>query len=265
MHHVLFRFPVQSAIAAAGIAFFPGTASSFAPIELCDTSGLCGVVQAIDDEQMAGVAGKFTIAGEMVGMNLTVTSSWQAANGQRLDAAANVSIALPASGNAQAHFDTQASATNPQNPNAPSASHSGFVSYGSGLQRVDGVAQVIQVAGNGNGASNRASIHVTADDIAPAGGNGQLQASYAASNGAEALVNIANNGVSLRLTMPEVGSARQQVNLAGMGNIHQTIQIAGSRQQVINQMHLQLQMLPYSNAALASQGLSQALNMLRGR
>jgi hypothetical protein len=53
--------------------------------------------------------------------------------------------------------------------------------------------------------------------------------------------------------------------MAGMGSIQQNIQIAASRQQVVNQMQLQLQLLPYSNAALASQGLSQSLNMLRGR
>jgi hypothetical protein len=268
MQNNFLHFTIRTVIAAATVALFSSPASGFAPGKVCEATGICGQAQAIDDEQMAGVAGKFTIAGEVVGMNLIMTSSWQAANGQRLDAAAGLSVALPGSGHAQAHFSTRASATDPQNsqnqPNQPLGS-TGIVSHGSGLQSIAGVAQVIQVAGNGNDASNRASVNVTTNNVVASGGNEQLKASYAASNGAEAAVSIANNGVSLRLTMPAVGSAQQQVNMAGMGSIHQNIQIAASRQQVVNQMQLQLQLLPYSNAVLASQGLSHSLNMLRGR
>jgi hypothetical protein len=265
MQNIFFRFPIRTAIAAATVALFSSSASGVTPIKVCHASGLCGVAQVISDEQMAGVAGKFTIAGEVVGMNLTMTSSWQAANGQRLDASASMSVALPASGNAHAHFSTQASATEPQDSGAPSNTPTGTVSQGRGVQNVAGVSQVIQVAGNGNGASNHASIHVTTENLAANSGNGQLHASYAASNGAAAKVDIANNAVSLRLTMPAAGSAQQQINAAGMGNIHQNIQIATSGQQVVNQMHLQLQLQPYSNAILASQGLSNSLNMMRGR
>jgi hypothetical protein len=265
MRNIFSRFPIRTAIAAATVALFSSPASGGIPIKVCHANGMCGVAHAIDDEQMAGVAGKFTIAGEVVGMNLTMTSSWQAANGQRLDASASMSVALPASGNAHAHFSTQASVTEPQDsgisPNAPT----GTVSQGRGVQNVAGVSQVIQVAGNSNGASNRASIHVTTENLAANSGNGQLHASYAASNGAEAMVNIANNAVSLRLTMPAAGSAQQHINAIGMGNLHQNIQIAANRQQVVNQMHLQLQLQPYSSAILASQGLSHSLHMMRGR
>ncbi|HEV7618453.1 MAG TPA: hypothetical protein VGO51_10175 [Burkholderiaceae bacterium] len=265
MQNNFLRFPIRTVIATATVALFSGPASGFAPGEVCAATGICGLAQAIDDEQMAGVAGKFTIAGEVVGMNLIMTSSWQAANGQRLDAAAALSVALPNSGHAQAHFSASASATDPQNSENPPPGSTGIVSQGSGLQSIAGVAQVIQVAGDGNGASNRASVQATTNNVVASGGNEQLKASYVASNGAEAVVSIANNGVSLRLTVPAVGNAQQQVNMAGMGSIQQNIQIAASRQQVVNQMQLQLQLLPYSNAVLASQGLSQSLNMLRGR
>ena len=265
MHTIFLRFPLWSAIAAATVALFSSHANSATPLKVCHASGTCGVAHAIDDEQMAGVAGKFTIAGEVVGMNLRMASSWQAANGQRLDASASMSVTLPASGNAHAHFSTQASATDPQNSGVPSYASTGTVSQGTGVQNVAGVSQVIQVAGNANGASNRASIHVTTGNVVASDGNGRLNAFYGAPNGAQASVDIANNGVSLRLTMPAGGSAQQQINMAGMGNIHQNIQIAASRQEVMNQLHLQLQMRPHSAAVIASQGLSQALNMLRGR
>lgn len=240
-------------------------ASAAVPLQVCGQYGLCGVVHAIDDAQMASVAGKFTIAGEVVGMNLRLSSSWHGAHGQHLEAAASVSIALPGSGHAHARFDAQASASDPQNGPDASANAVASVHQGSGTQHVRGVGQVIQIAGDGNGAANRTAIHVTHDNVVTNGGNGNLNASYAAANGATASVNIANNGVSLELMMPSAGSARQQINLAGMGNIHQNIQIAADRQHVVNQMQLQLQMRPATAAALASRGVSGSLNMLRGR
>jgi hypothetical protein len=256
-------FRRRTAIAMA-VAFMCGPAIA-TPIKVCDASGPCGLVQAIDDAQLADVAGKFTIAGEVVGMSLHMTSSWQSANGQRLDGAASVSIALPNSGQAQAHFSSHAGGTDPQNPAMASTGANQSVSHGSGLQSIAGVAQVIQVAGDGNGALNRASVRVTTDSAAAGGGNGRLNASYAASNGAQASVNIGDNGVAMRLTMPGAGIAQQQINMAGSGSIHQNIQVAANQQQVVNQMHLQLQIQPYNNAVVASQGLAQALNMLRGR
>jgi hypothetical protein len=251
--------------AAAAVALASGPAGAHAVFEVCRTNDACGLAQAIDDEQMAAVAGKFTIAGEVVGMNLTMTSSWQAANGQRLEASAALSIALPGSGQAGAHFDARASATEGQIQDVQTQGQGGTVHQGSGLQSVRGVAQVIQVAGNGNGAANQAAVHVTGDNVLAAGGNGLLGASYTASNGAQASVNIANNGMTLHLLMPDAGSAGQQVNLAGMGNIHQNIQIAAHGHHVVNQMQLQLQMQPATSAALAAQGLAGSLNMLRGR
>jgi hypothetical protein len=265
MQNFFFRFPSRAAIAVATVVLFSSPASGATSINICHASGMCGVARAISDEQLADVAGKFTIAGEVVGMNLTMTSSWQAANGQRLDASASMSVALPASGNTHAHFSTQASVTEPQISGAPANVPTGTVSQGSGVQNVAGVSQVIQVAGNGNGASNRASVHVTTENLAANSGNGRLHASYAASNGAQASVDIGNNAVSLRLAMPAAGSAQQQINGTGMGNLHQNIQIAANGQQVINQMHLQLQLQPYSNAFLTSQGLSNSFNMIRGR
>lgn len=257
---------LRAAITASALVLVAGPTQAHTVFKICGDSGGdggCGLAQAIDDEQMAGVAGKFTIAGEVVGMNLTMTSSWQAANGQRLEASAGISIALPNSGQAQAHFDAQASGTDPQSQAALAGG--GIVHQGDGIRTVRGVGQVIQVAGDGNGAANHAAVRVTTDKVLAAGGNGRLNASHVAANGAQASVSIANNGVSLQLSMPDAGSARQQVNLAGMGNIHQNIQIAAHGQQVVNQLQLQLQMQPATRAAVAAQGLASSLNMLRGR
>jgi hypothetical protein len=265
MYDRLIGFPARTMAAAAIAALFCNPAGAFVPAKACDEIGICGSAQAIDDEQMAHVAGKFTIAGTVVGMNLAMTSTWQAANGQRLEGRANLSVALPGSGQAHAQFHAQANVTDPDHSDGLLRGAAATVIPSAGLQSIAGVGQVIQVAGDGNGTLNRAAISVSADSIAADSGNGQLSASRSAANGAEATVHIVDNSVSLSLRMPGAGSAQQQINMAGMGNIQQHIQIAADRQQVMNQMQLQLQIQPYGAAASASQGLSQALNMLRGR
>jgi hypothetical protein len=78
-------------------------------------------------------------------------------------------------------------------------------------------------------------------------------------------VAIANNGAVLRIEMPNVGVLEQQVNGASSGNIQQRIQIAANRQQVFNQLQLQVQVMPLNPAMQAAQGLTRAINMLRGR
>lgn len=263
MRKTLLDISLAAAFAAAALASSTASASSLSQFKVCG-GGSCGIVKAVDDDQLAAVAGKFTIAGEVVGMSLTMASSWQAANGQRLEAAAGVSIALPGSGNPHARFHAEAGGSDPA-LDAQAGGGTRHVQQGRGLHSVDGVAQVIQVAGDGNGAANRAAIHVSHDPQFMAGGNGRMNASYEAANGARADIALRNNGMSMQLTMPDSGSARQHINLAGMGNIHQGIHIAADGQHVINHLQLQVQMRPATQAVIASQGLQHALNMLQAR
>ncbi|WP_317202191.1 hypothetical protein [Janthinobacterium sp.] len=229
-------------------------------LTVCTEGGLCGEVRAIDDEQMAAVAGKFTIAGEVVGMNLLLHSAWQAADGQRLEASATLAVRLPASGQSGVWTDARASgsAATP----APPQPAGGFVDGGAGLRGMNGVAQLIQVAGNGNGAANRGTLEIGTRALANPAGNGQVSAAYQAANGAQARVDVNNSGAALRLTMP-TGMAMQNVSTSGI--IGQHIAIAGDRQQVLNQLQLQVQILPMSSALYGASGFTQALNMLRGR
>jgi hypothetical protein len=265
MHRHSLLHPGTALAVLMGTALPCVPASAAHALTVCAADGRCGRVQAIDDMQMAAVAGKYTVAGEVVGMNLTMASSWQSANGQNLEGKAMLSIALPQSGHAQARYGTQVSATDPQQTSASTGDAPGTVSTGSGLQGINGVSQVIQIAGDNNGAANHAQVNVTTAPIGTLTGNGQLNASYRAANGAQASAAITGNGVSLRLTMPGAGIAGQQINAGNLANIQQNIQFAADRQQVMNQLQLQLQIQPPSGALLASSGVGQALNMLRGK
>lgn len=263
-HPLILR--VAASLAALAAMLFPfAPAAAGQSFKVCGANGLCGRAQPVDEAQMADVAGRYTIAGEIVGMNLLMASSWQAANGQKLEGKATLSIALPRSGHAHASLDTQATATEPQSA-APSANGAGNASTGAGLQGVDGVSQVIQIAGDGNGAANRAQIDVSAAPSSGAvTGNGRSAASYTASNGAQATAAIDGNRIALQLKMPGAGVVQQQFNASGLGNIQQLIQLAADRQQVMNQLQLQLQVQAPTRTALAAAGLGQALDMLRGK
>jgi hypothetical protein len=260
IQHISHPIAATAALAVAAL-FAVAPAVHATTLKVCASDGRCGQAQPVG---VANVAGKFTIAGEVVGMNLTMASSWQAANGQNLEGKATLSVALPNSGNPQANYTTEATVTDPQNGSPGPISGTGSVTGGAGLRTVTGVSQAVQVAGDGNGASNLAQVEVVSGPIGMTSGN-TPSAIATGANGAEARVNVTNNGVNLQLTVPNAGMAQQQVNAENSGNIYQNIQIAADRQQVANQLQLQLQVQPLTTAAMAADGVSQALNMLRGR
>ena len=256
---------VFSIAVISGLFSAHATASSV--LKICTERGLCGEAETVTDAQLADVAGKFTVAGDVVGMQLIMLSSWQAANGQKLEGAATVAIGLPGDGR-PGHISTQANATGTSAPElAGPANRYNTVTGSAALANMNGMSQVIQVAGNGNDASNRAAIEVTsANLIVPTGGNSSSAAEYKATDGSLAQVDIANNSVSIQLKMPNgSGTAQQNANVANNGSIHQAIQIAASNQYAVNQMLLQIQVRPTTNFGLAEQGLSHALSTLLSR
>ncbi|NDP59343.1 MAG: hypothetical protein GZ090_08305 [Oxalobacteraceae bacterium] len=235
------------------------------PMAVCTSDGLCGSAQAMDAQHLAGVTGKFSLGGEVVGMNLQMASSWQAANGQNLNAKASLALALPGANDVagpQASIQTQASVSEPISSSLPGT---GLVSSGKGLNSIAGATQLVQVAGDNNGASNLTTIDVSPRAIALPGGANTPRAEAIAANGAKVTVDFANNGVALALNVPGAGSAQQRLNTLNANNILQSIQIAADRQQVMNQLQLQLQVRPQTAAVLAAEGFGQSLNMLRGR
>src|SRR5690606_31060363 len=123
---------------------------------------------------LAAVAGKFTLAGQIVGMRLDMASSWQATNGERLEAAAGIEIALPGSGHDGIRFDARAAAIEGKDGTGASADRAatGTVHLGHGLRSVRGIGQVIQVAGDANDAANHARIHITRAPLPAGAANG---------------------------------------------------------------------------------------------
>jgi len=264
IHLLAMRITSVLLIGTAWMTADAAHAAATAPLRICGAGGACGEAYVVNDSEMAEVAGKFTIAGEVVGMNLLMHSSWQAPNGQKLDGMAAVSLRLPGDGTS-GRLSTQASATGSDpTMQVPASSSYGTVTGSKGLNNVGGASQAVQVAGNSNAAKNSAAVQVTTAALNDYAGNGATTASYRDANGAQATVDISNNSVVLQLQTPD-GVARQSVNSANSGNIHQNIQIAANRQAVVNQLQLEVQVRPLTATGLAGQGLLQSLNALRGR
>lgn len=264
IHHIAMRLATLLLLAAAAMSVGTTHAATALALKICGAGGACGEAHVVDDSEMAEVAGKFTIAGQIVGMNLLMTSSWQAPNGQKLDGMAAVALRLPGDGST-GRLSTQASATGSDpTTQAPASATSNTVTGGKGLDNVNGVSQAVQVAGNSNAAKNSAAVQVTTGALSDYAGNGTTTAAYRGANGAQATVDMSNNSVMLQLQTPD-GMARQSVNDANSGNIHQNIQIAANRQAVVNQLQLEVQVRPLTAMGLANQGLLQSVNALRGR
>ncbi len=264
LYAIVGRAAVVSMVAISAMVALPVNANT--KLKICPTEGLCGQAKTVTEAQMADVAGKFTVAGDVVGMQLNMVSTWQADNGQKLEGTATLALGLPNNGR-PGYSSTQASASGTNGSDiAGTPNASGNVKGSAGLSNINGASQVVQVAGDGNGASNLTAIEVTSKNLSMPTGSGLSSATYKATNGSEAQVDIVNNSISVQLKMPNnTGIAQQNVNLANNGNIHQNIQIASSNQHVINRLQLQIQVKPMTNLGLAQQGLYQALGTLRGR
>lgn len=232
-------------------------------IKVCSNDGMCGTASALKNEQMAGVLGKFMAAGEVVGMNLIMTSSWQAPGGQRLEGLAQISFELPNSGHTRASYSAHALVSESQ-ATMPSVGTTSSTVHAGRLNETRGVTQLTQVAGDGNAAFNRTSIEISNNPISIQSSNNVSNISASGSNGAQAIVSVGKAGVNLQLRMPDTGIAQQKINIGTQGAIHQSIQIAADRQQVVNQLHLQVHMRPLSHATSSMLGVARSLNMLRG-
>jgi len=234
-------------------------------MEVCTSAGGCGVVSTVTDAQLASIAGKFSISGGVVGLQLTILSSWQS-GGQDLKAQATFSLNLPSDGKPGA-FTTFAAASGSETgemmKESPSTSTVNSATT-SGSRNVDGVSQVIQVAGDGNHAVNRAGISMSTASFGALPNGNSAAASYQSADGSEARAVISGNSALVQLTMAGgAGTASQDINVIN-NSIRQHIQVSAAQQTVTNELHLQLQMAPMTSLGLAEQGFARALGALRG-
>lgn len=214
-------------------------------------------VEVVDEDTLSRISGKFYGADMLVGLKIELLSSWHTAEGT-LTAAGTLQIDRNSNGGFTVQVDTHSDAQ------AAGASGTGLANAsatGGDQVTVNGVGQVVQIAGNGNQFSN-----LTAISFAPhgsSGGNFNGQSASSSANGNMiASVSFENGGAKLGLTAPS-GLLSQSVISGADGGVMQAAKIAGQDQVGSNLMQLQLQTAAMPALQQSQQGIYEALAGLR--
>ena len=212
----------------------------------------------VDDAELAGVTGKYYGANMLVGVRVDLVSHWRGADGTDLSASAAVQIQRDGNGGYQVSIDTHSQAST--GSGALAGNPGGATASGQTLQ-VAGISQLSQIAGDDNRVANLATIGVVSKLPGVAGFNGQ--ASTTTTQGAyQAQVSFVGGGLQMGLLGPD-SQVTQQLGANGAdGGISQVARIAGNGQIAQNQMAMQVQVAPMSQALQQQLGVQQALSSL---
>lgn len=221
----------------------------------------------VDDDLLAQQTGRYAGNPMISGFVLNLLSQWQLPNGATALAQGALSVAQNAAHQVSAQIQTLAKVVDPRNGTtaANSGANPDAIATGGQNVSVNGVAQITQVAGNGNVGSNAAQIDYSSNAAQLAnltGGSASPVASAANADGTvKAGIAFANGSVTMALQTP-AGIATQSIvpgNAQQAGAIAQLLQIAGNHQQVTNQMQLILQTQSLSGDMIRQIGVLQAI------
>src|SRR5690554_764010 len=215
----------------------------------------------IPDPELGLMRGRF-IAGDnkVLWFGVSMISSWQTSSGQMLQGRLDIGFDF-SDGQPVLSFSPNVVLTD---EHAPMPVPSGQRSVDSaGLANVSGLVQGVQVAGDGNAASNVTALTVRdgeARPMAAAGGAAQGVLSHSA-GAASARINFDGNGAGVLLEVQGHGAAEQWIRSGSMG---QSIRLASDGQSVSNQLHLDMVRQSLPATAMLNQNVAQALVAARG-
>lgn len=216
-------------------------------------------VEALGDDALAAITGKYHGANMLVGLRIDVVSSVHASGNTQAQASGSLLVRRTGSGYTVA-VDTRAQASG--DGEAPASS--GVVTGGESLQ-VAGIGQITQIAGDGNAMANLTTIRFVPNVGDASGFNGHA-ASAASVEGVSAQISFGEGAMRLDLHAPGAWLG-QHVNAraaAAGGGVMQIGQLSGNAIHANNQLHLQIatELMP---AVWQQQlGVLQALTGLQG-
>lgn len=274
------------------IAPWPHTAhASTAPT----ASGL----EELSDAELGTMRGRYTIGDNQVAwFGVKMISTWQSNMGQTLQGTLAVSMDFT-QGAPKVTFEPTVSITRadapapplpPSAPNAPSTPSRSIDSRG--LANVQGLVQSVQVAGDGNLASNTTHLSVTDGDSAPAATTGTATATATATaspatttattsavtaavqqqsashpavssaygDGSSAVASFDGHNADVLLTIDGQGAVAQWIH---DGSIGQTIRLTGDYQWASNRMEIALVRQSMAANTQLAQNVAQSLALAR--
>ena len=214
----------------------------------------------IPDPELNLMRGRYTVGGNAVAwVGVTMISTWQTTTGQSLQGSMRLGMDFSKGGNApKVTFTPSVSITD---ANAPLPDVSGRSIDGSGLDNVAGVSQSVQIAGDGNRASNVMHLNVRNDGVVPTG-NGSVAGSATAQSGdASAVASFDGNAARLQLTIQGQGAVQQWLR---SGSVGQGIQLTSDGQLVSNRLQIDLVRESMAGNLPLAQNVAQAITLNRG-
>lgn len=214
----------------------------------------------IPDAELGRMRGRFAVGdNQVLWFGVSMVSTWQTAGGQFLQGRLDIGFDFR-SGDPAVSFVPNVVLADER---APMPVPSGQRSVDSaGLANVSGLVQGVQVAGDGNAASNVASLTLREGEVPASAGGGSAAGSLGASSGAaSANVRFDGNGAGVILEVAGHGAAEQWIRAGSMG---QSIRLASDGQAVSNRLHLDLVRQSLPATAMLNQSVAQALVTARG-
>lgn len=230
--------------------------------------GVLAFAEEVSDDVLAGQRGRFVGQGRIVRFGIEMASTWLTAGGQLFSAGATLSVGLQQA-QPQVRFAPRLTVIEPDAPRfAPGTSlvpSSARVSGGAGLANLSGVAQSIQVAGDGNAIANDAGVTVSTAAPPVAGGSGPTQVTQTTASGATVSAGLTGGGMTVGIRLPGVGETLQRIRGAtgaGGAGVVQMVQTSGDLQRIQNHLNLSVQTDP--SGSLRNLALQQSLSTMLG-
>lgn len=251
-------------------------------------------VQEVSDQELGSMRGRYTVGNNTVAwLGVSMISTWQNSAGQVLQStlALNMNFTgkqpqitfVPNVTITAADAPMPAPSTPPTTPAASTLASSGLSRSvsGLGLANVGGMVQSVQVAGDGNTASNLANLTTSygnAPASSTANSNSNISSNSNLSNNVSSNTQTtATNGNASATASYSNGAAQVLLNIAGEGSVRQwiqggslgqSVQLTADNQVVSNLLNVDLvrQALTTNTQLMQSltQNVAQATNLTRG-
>lgn len=258
---------------AIGLASAPAALPALAqqaPADGAQASPATGLTE-LTDEEMGDMRGRYTVDDNKIAwFGVTMVSTWQTDAGQQLQSRMTIGIDVTQPDMPKVVFQPHVSITGVDEPMpaAATAAVSGKREIdNAGLANVNGMVQGVQIAGDGNRASNIASISVHGPASAEGGTAVAVEATapmaaMASAPGMNAIASLENNAARVLLQIDGRGAVEQWISSSGMG---QTIQLAADGHQASNWMELDVVRQSSSGSrGQVGQNVAQAIALSRG-
>lgn len=222
----------------------------------------------IPDEILAEMRGRYAGPGEVLYFGVDMVTQWQTSDGRLLSSGVNLSVDkqfVPT-------ITIVTTSTAPSGAAPQSSSGQGNVTISGGLGNVSGIAQSIQIGGDGNAIRNDLNMNIklnASDENAQVSAPNGITLNGAGTtaiegNGSTTTVTLSGNSLSMAVDVAGQGQVLQQLRGGANGNkgFLQSTRIGGDLNQIHNVININASMSGASG--ISAPGIQSALETLRG-